>query len=56
MDLHFEKALGRNLALDLVGQKLFQEKHYEWGTVDPMQPLVGIYRAAYVRLAFHSGQ
>ena len=56
MDLHFEKALGRNLALDLVGQNLFQEKHYEWGTGDPMQPLVGIYRAAYVRLAFHSGQ
>lgn len=54
MDLRFEKRLGRNFALEVVGQNLFQERHYEWGTGDPTQPLVGIYRAAYARLAFHS--
>lgn len=55
MDVHFRKELGRRFALEAVGQNLFQEKHYEWGTGDPSQPLVGIYRTAYVRLAFHSG-
>lgn len=56
MDVHFQKALGRDFALELVGQDLFQKEHYEWGTGDPTQPLVGIYRAGYVRLVFHSGK
>lgn len=54
MDVHVEKQLGRKVALELVGQNLLQNRHYEWGTGDPNQPLVGIYRAGYVRLAFHS--
>lgn len=54
MDVHVEKALGRDFSLELVGQNLFQNQHYEWGTGDPTQPLVGIYRAGYVRLSFHS--
>ena len=54
VDLHLQKALGRNFAVELVGQNLFQNVHYEWGTGDPTQPLVGIYRAGYVRLVFHS--
>jgi iron complex outermembrane receptor protein len=54
MDVHLEKQLGRNVAFELVGQNLFQNRHYEWGTGDPTQPLVGIYRAGYVRLIFHS--
>jgi hypothetical protein len=37
-----------------VGQNLFQPHHYEWGTGDPNQPDVGIYRAAYVRLSFNA--
>jgi iron complex outermembrane recepter protein len=56
MDLHFEKAFGRNWSLELVGQNLFQDVHSEWGTGDPNQPLVGIYRAGYARLVFHSGR
>lgn len=56
MDVHLEKQLGGKFAVELVGQNLFQNRHYEWGTGDPNQPLVGIYRAGYVRLVFHSGR
>jgi iron complex outermembrane receptor protein len=52
MDLRLGRSLGRNLAFEMVGQSLFQNEHYEWGTGDPTQPLVGIYRAAYVKLTF----
>ena len=52
MDLRLGRSLGRNLAFEAVGQSLFQNEHYEWGTGDPTQPLVGIYRAAYVKLSF----
>jgi iron complex outermembrane receptor protein len=52
MDLRLARPLGRNFNLELVGQSLFQNVHYEWGTGDPTQPLVGIYRAAYVKLTF----
>jgi iron complex outermembrane receptor protein len=54
MDLRLGHSLGRNLAVTLVGQNLFQPHHYEWGTGDPSQALVGIYRAAYVQLSFHA--
>ena len=56
LDVHFQKTLGRNFGLELVGQNLFQNVHYEWGTGDPTQPLVGMYRAAYVRLSFHPAE
>ena len=54
MDLLLGRSLGRNLSLQVVGQNLFQPHHYEWGTGDPNQPLVGIYRAAYGKLTFFS--
>src|ERR1700733_3461089 len=54
MDLRLGRGLGRNLSFELVGQNLFQPHHYEWGTGDPTQPLVGIYRAAYAQLSFHA--
>jgi iron complex outermembrane receptor protein len=56
MDAHLEKALGHHFALEFVGQNLFQNHHAEWGTGDPNQPVVGIYRAAYGRLVFHSAR
>jgi len=52
MDVRLARPLGRNLSIEAVGQNLFQPHHYEWGTGDPTQPLVGIYRAAYVQLSF----
>jgi iron complex outermembrane receptor protein len=55
-DVHIQRALGRNFDFEIVGQNLFQNVHYEWGTGDPNQPLVGMYRAGYVRLTFHSGR
>jgi len=54
MDLRLARKLGRNFAIEAVGQNLFQPHHYEWGTGDPSQPLVGIYRAAYVKLSFRT--
>jgi iron complex outermembrane recepter protein len=54
MDLRLGRSLGHDLSLEVVGQNLFQPHHYEWGTGDPTQPLVGIYRAAYVQLSFHA--
>jgi len=52
MDVVVGRPLGRDLSFEVVGQNLFQPHHYEWGTGDPTQPLVGIYRAAYVQLTF----
>jgi hypothetical protein len=39
-----------------VGQNLFQPHHYEWGTEDLSQPLVGIERAGYIRLSFRASK
>ena len=52
MDLRLGRSLGRDLSFQVVGQNLFQPEHYEWGTGDPTQPVIGIYRAAYVKLSF----
>lgn len=54
MDLHLGRPIGSNFMLEVVGQNLFQPHHDEWGTGDPTQPVVGIYRAGYVRLSFHA--
>ena len=54
MDLHVGRELGKHFRFAVVGQNLFQEHHYEWGTGDPTQPLVGIDRAAYAQLSFFS--
>jgi hypothetical protein len=53
-DLRVARPLGHQLLIEAVGQNFFQERHYEWGTGDPSQPLVGIYRAAYIQVSFHS--
>jgi len=55
MDVVASRPLCRGVAVKVVGQNLFQPHHDEWGTGDPTQPLVGIYRAAYVQLSFRSG-
>jgi iron complex outermembrane receptor protein len=52
MDVRFGRSIGRDLSLQVVGQNLFQHEHDEWGTGDPNQPLIGIYRAGYVKLTF----
>jgi iron complex outermembrane recepter protein len=55
-DLHLSRPLGNNFEIEGVGQNLFQPHHYEWGTGDLSQPLVGIERAGYVRLSFHASK
>jgi iron complex outermembrane recepter protein len=55
MDVVASRPLCRSVSVKVVGQNLFQPHHDEWGTGDPTQPLVGIYRAAYVQLSFRSG-
>lgn len=55
-DLHLSRPLGSNFQIEGVGQNLFQPHHYEWGTGDLSQPLVGIERAGYVRLSFHASK
>jgi iron complex outermembrane receptor protein len=54
MDCSFGAPLGRHASVQVVGQNLFQPHHYEWGTGDPAQPLVGVSRAAYVQVSFRS--
>jgi iron complex outermembrane receptor protein len=54
MDLRAAKAFGHGFLFEAVGQNLFQPHHYEWGTGDPTQPLVGIYRAGYIQLSFNA--
>ena len=55
-DLHLSRPLGGNFLIEAVGQNLFQPHHYEWGTGDLSQPLVGIERAGYIRLSFHASK
>ena len=55
-DLHLSRPLGGNFLIEAVGQNLFQPRHYEWGTGDLNQPLVGIERAGYIRLSFHASK
>lgn len=55
-DVRVARPLGKNFLLEGVGQNLFQYHHYEWGTGDLSQPLVGIYRAAYVQLSFRASR
>ena len=52
MDVHLAKTLGRGFSIAAVGQNLFQPHHYEWGTGDPSQALVGIYRSGYFQLSW----
>jgi iron complex outermembrane recepter protein len=40
------------LELSLVGQNLIEPYHYEWGTGDPLQQLIGIRRAIYGRVVW----
>jgi iron complex outermembrane receptor protein len=54
MDLRLGRPLGPDLSFEIVGQNLFQNVHDEWGTGDPSQPVVGIYRAAYAQLTLHT--
>jgi iron complex outermembrane receptor protein len=55
-DLHVSRPLGGNFLIEAAGQNLFQPHHCEWGTGDPSQPPVGIYRAGYIRLSFHASK
>jgi iron complex outermembrane recepter protein len=48
----FEKAW----SLSLVGQNLFQPYHFEWGTGDPTEALIGIRRAAYIKLSWEASR
>jgi iron complex outermembrane receptor protein len=52
MDVHLAKSLGLGFSIAAVGQNLFQPHHYEWGTGDPSQALVGIYRSGYFQLSW----
>jgi iron complex outermembrane receptor protein len=52
MDLHASRPLGRDVLVEVVGQNLFQPHHAEWGTGDPAQAVVGIDRAAYIKVSF----
>jgi iron complex outermembrane receptor protein len=52
MDARFQWNIRKELAVSVVGQSLFQPYHYEWGTGDPTESLIGIRRAAYVSLTW----
>jgi len=42
----------KEFEFSVVGQNLFQPHHFEWGTGDPAQSLVGIRRAVYGQITF----
>jgi len=54
MDVHLAKALGLGFSITAVGQNLFQPHHFEWGTGDPTQTPLGIYRSGYVELSWQA--
>jgi len=52
MDGRFQWNIHKELSFSVVGQNLFQPYHYEWGTGDPTESLIGIRRAAYLKLTW----
>lgn len=56
MDAQLEYKLYGGLNVSLVGQNLFQPYHFEWGTGDPSESLIGIRRAAYVKVTWASSR
>jgi iron complex outermembrane receptor protein len=52
MDLRLGWKFSDHFEASLVGQNLFQPFHFEWGTGDPSQPLIGIRRSAYLKLTW----
>ncbi|HUK47333.1 MAG TPA: TonB-dependent receptor [Terriglobales bacterium] len=52
MDGRFEWKIRKELNLSLVGQNLFQPYHFEWGTGDPTEALIGIRRSAYLKFTW----
>ena len=52
MDARLGYKIRSRLEISVEGQNLFQPWHYEWGTGDPSQQLIGIKRAGYVKLVW----
>jgi iron complex outermembrane recepter protein len=52
----FQWNIRKELSFSLVGQNLFQPYHYEWGTGDPTESLIGIRRAAYLKLTWQASR
>ena len=46
----------KQFQLSVVGQNLFQPSHFEWGTGDPSQALIGIRRAVYGNIVWNSSR
>jgi len=46
----------RQFQFTVDGQNLFQPSHFEWGTGDPAQALIGIRRAVYGSIVWNSGR
>jgi iron complex outermembrane receptor protein len=56
MDSRFQWNIHKEFSFSVVGQNLFQPYHYEWGTGDPTESLVGIRRAAYLKLTWETSR
>jgi len=56
MDGRFQWNIRKDFSFSVVGQNLFQPYHYEWGTGDPTESLIGIRRAAYLKLTWESSR
>lgn len=54
MDARLQWKIRKELSLSVVGQNLFQPDHYEWGTGDPTESLIGIRRAGYLKLTWQT--
>jgi len=56
MNGRFQWNIHKEFSFSVVGQNLFQPYHYEWGTGDPTESLVGIRRAAYLKLTWETSR
>lgn len=56
MDGRFQWNIHKDFSFSVVGQNLFQPYHDEWGTGDPTESLIGIRRAAYLKLTWESSR
>jgi iron complex outermembrane receptor protein len=52
MNARLEWKSGHGVNVSLVGQNLFQPSHFEWGTGDPTESLIGIRRSAYLKVTW----
>jgi iron complex outermembrane receptor protein len=56
MNARVQCSIHKNWSISVVGQNLFQPYHFEWGTGDPTESLIGVRRAGYAQITWETSR